>query len=70
MQDSSYVDLGKMPLTHHQIFELNGVKRVIMENEWFDQFIYDRTQNLKPSLYARRALWFNQTCDVEGQSRQ
>ena len=43
MQDSSYLDLGKMPLTHHQIFELNGVKRVIMENEWFDQFIFDRT---------------------------
>ena len=41
-----------------------------MDSEWFDQGIYDRTQSLTPSLYARRALSFNETCDVEGQSRQ
>ena len=59
-----------MPLSHHQILEQNGVKGVIMDNEWFDPLIYDRSQNLTPSLYARKALWFDETCDIEGQSRQ
>ena len=69
LQDFEYLALGKMPLSHHQILEQNGVKAVIMDNEWFDQGIYDKTQSLTPSLYARRALWFNETCDAEGQSR-
>jgi len=39
-----------------------------MENPLFEQAIWDNAEDLKPSLYARKATKFDEACNVEGQS--